>query len=234
MGQFTASIVLLLPLVAFVSCGEYDFTVEVPAGKFQCFFQPVDLTKHKTLEVDYQVIDGGDLNINFMILHGANILKQDQLKVDGSHRIELNQPGDYQVCFDNSFSYQSRKVVFFEIFLFDAHGNLDETDLSAMARTDADLSSKMNELGVTIDEFHRRANGIKNNLNKVEYHQALLRAHEARDRAVMSANFDRVTFWSVVHTLVMVGVAGVQVFLIRSLFEENSKVGKVLRKGKFD
>uniref|UniRef100_A0A8R1I7Q7 GOLD domain-containing protein n=1 Tax=Caenorhabditis japonica TaxID=281687 RepID=A0A8R1I7Q7_CAEJA len=101
-----------------------------------------------------KVIDGGDLNINFMILHGANILKQDQLKVDGSHRIELNQPGDYQVCFDNSFSYQSRKVVFFEIFLFDANGNLDETDLSAMARTDADLSAKMNELGVTIDEFH--------------------------------------------------------------------------------
>lgn len=68
----------------------------------------------------------------------------------------------------------------------------------------------------------------------MEYHQALLRAHEARDRAVMSANFDRVTFWSVVHTLVMVGVAGVQVFMIRSLFEENSKIGKVLRKGKFD
>uniref|UniRef100_A0A8R1J0M6 GOLD domain-containing protein n=1 Tax=Caenorhabditis japonica TaxID=281687 RepID=A0A8R1J0M6_CAEJA len=80
----------------------------------------------------------------------------------------------------------------------------------------------------------RRANGIKNNLNKVEYHQALLRAHEARDRAVMGANFDRVTFWSVTHTLVMIGVAGVQVFMIRSLFEDNSKIGKVLRKGKFD
>uniref|UniRef100_A0A8R1IBZ1 GOLD domain-containing protein n=1 Tax=Caenorhabditis japonica TaxID=281687 RepID=A0A8R1IBZ1_CAEJA len=74
----------------------------------------------------------------------------------------------------------------------------------------------------------------KNNLNKVEYHQALLRAHEARDRAVMGANFDRVTFWSVTHTLVMIGVAGVQVFMIRSLFEDNSKIGKVLRKGKFD
>lgn len=89
-----------------------------------------------------------------MILHGANILKQDQLKVDGSHRIDLDQPGDYQVCFDNSFSYQTRKVVFFEIFLFDANGNLDEADLSAMAQTDADLSAKMNELGVTIDDFH--------------------------------------------------------------------------------
>uniref|UniRef100_A0A8R1IWT2 GOLD domain-containing protein n=1 Tax=Caenorhabditis japonica TaxID=281687 RepID=A0A8R1IWT2_CAEJA len=109
MGQFTLLIAALLASTTLIQCGEYDFTVEVPPGKFQCFFQPVDLAKHKTLEVDYQVIDGGDLNINFMILHGANILKQDQLKVDGSHRIELNQPGDYQVCFDNSFSYQFEK-----------------------------------------------------------------------------------------------------------------------------
>ncbi|CAI5447425.1 unnamed protein product [Caenorhabditis angaria] len=227
-------VVLLLLALGFVHGGEFDFTVEVPAGKFECFFQSVDIAKHKTLEVDYQVIDGGDLNINFMLIHGANVLQQDQLKTDGSHRIDLTEGGDYQVCFDNSFSYQTRKVVFFEIFLFDANGNLDESDLSSLARQDAELSIRMNDLGVTIDEFHRRANGIKNNLNKVEYHQALLRAHEARDRAIMSANFDRVTFWSLLHTLVLLGVAAIQVFMIRQLFEENSKIGRVLRKGKFD
>lgn len=56
MGQFTSVTALFLLLVVSINCGEYDFTVEVPAGKFQCFFQPVDLTKHKTLEVDYQVL----------------------------------------------------------------------------------------------------------------------------------------------------------------------------------
>ncbi|CAB3409351.1 unnamed protein product [Caenorhabditis bovis] len=234
MGMISVAFLLLSLIFCSSHAGEYDFTVEVAAGKFQCFFQPVDLAKHKTIEVDYQVIDGGDLNINFMILHGANILVQDQLKTDGSHRLELNQPGDYQVCFDNSFSYQTRKVVFFEIFLFDANGNLDEHDLSAMAKTDSELQQRMNALGVTIEDFHKRAYAIKNNLNKVEYHQALLRAHEARDRAIMSANYDRVTFWSLMHTLVMLGVAAIQVYMIRSLFEENSKIGKVLRKGKFD
>ncbi|CAD6197524.1 unnamed protein product [Caenorhabditis auriculariae] len=78
------------------------------------------------------------------------------------------------------------------------------------------------------------ANRVKNHLNKIEYHQALMRAYEARDRAIMGANFDRVTFWSTVHTLVLIGIGGLQVYMIRCLFEEDSKVGKVLRKGKFD
>ncbi|CAD6197523.1 unnamed protein product [Caenorhabditis auriculariae] len=147
------TVIIPLLIVALVKCGEFDFTVEVPAGKFQCFFQPVDISKHKMLEVAYQVIDGGDLNINFMLLHGGSVIKQDAMKTDGGHRIELNQAGDYQVCFDNTFSYQTRKVVFFEIFLFDANGNVDENDLSAMAKTDLDLQRRMNELGITIGDF---------------------------------------------------------------------------------
>ncbi|XGW30888.1 hypothetical protein V3C99_009673 [Haemonchus contortus] len=225
--------VLLALLLASSATGvEHDFTVEVPPGKFQCYFQPVDTTKHKFLEVDYQVVDGGDLNINFMIILGADVLIQDSMKVDGSHRLDLQRSGDYQFCFDNSFSFQARKVVFFEVFLLNDLGQLDEMDYIKAARKDEDLERRMADLGVTIEGFRTSANHIKSLLNKIEYHQALLRAHEARDRAVMGANLDRVTFWSCTHTLVMMGVGALQVFLIRSLFEDNSKVGRLLRKGK--
>lgn len=44
-----------------------------------------------------------------------------------------NRAGDYQLCFDNSFSYQHRKIVFFEIFLYDKDGNLDELEYGKMA-----------------------------------------------------------------------------------------------------
>lgn len=47
---------ILLPvLFSNVESGEYDLTIEVAPGKYQCFFQPVT-EKHKTLEIDYQVI----------------------------------------------------------------------------------------------------------------------------------------------------------------------------------
>ncbi|KAK6747962.1 hypothetical protein RB195_000895 [Necator americanus] len=223
---------LLLFLVALAAAAEMDFTVEIPPGKFQCYYQPVDVTKHKTIEVDYQVVDGGDLNINFMLLMGANVLLQENMKTDGSHRLDLQSSGDYQVCFDNSFSFQSRKVVFFEIFLMNEKGETDDHDFAGIALKDGDLEKKMEEFGVTIAGFHSSANRIKSQLNKIEYHQALLRAHEARDRAVMVANLNRVTFWSCTHTLLLIGVGALQVFMIRSLFEDDSKLGRLLRKGK--
>jgi len=208
-------------------------TVEVPSGKFQCFFHSVDNPNHKTMEIDYQVIDGGDLDINFMLILGAEVLVQDARQASATHKVELKSLGEYQLCFDNSFSYQARKVVFFEIFMLDAQGNIDASQDPAqmVARTDdLDLRRRMEAVGITIAEFHNSADRIRNTLNRIEYNQAVLRAYEARDKAVMTTNFDRVSFWSLINSIVLIGVGAVQVYMIRCLFEENSKVGRLLRR----
>jgi len=227
---FLSIVVVLCALSLVVEGSEFDFTVEVAAGKFQCYLQAVENEKFKTMEIDYQVIDGGDLNVNFMVLLGGDIIAQDKMKTDGSHRLEIKTLGDYQICFDNTFSYQARKVVFFEIFLYDANGNLDDLDVAKMANQDLTLNAQMEAFGVTIGEFHSTSNRIKGSLNKIEYYQALMRAWEARDRAIMTANLDRVTFWSLLNGAVLLGVGLIQVFMIRSLFEDKSKVGRMLRR----
>ncbi|KAI3420956.1 hypothetical protein GPALN_014583 [Globodera pallida] len=225
------SLILLLSS-SLVAGGEYDLTAEIPPGKLQCFFQPV-LEKHKILEVYYQVIDGGDLNINFMLILDANVLKQDQMKTDGDHKVDITRPGDYQLCFDNSFSYQARKVVFFEIYLYDANGNLEEEDVTKFASksTDPAMQEMLKQVGMTVQQFQDSFTRIKSRLDRVEYFQGQFRAGEARDRAVVGANNDRVQFWSLVNTTVMLIVGAVQVWTIRSLFEENSKLGRMIRGG---
>jgi len=45
----------------------------------------------------------------------------------------------------------------------------------------------------------------------------------------MEHSFDRVNLFSTLNVFVMLVVAGVQVFMIRSLFEDRSKVGRLLR-----
>uniref|UniRef100_A0A914X5Q0 GOLD domain-containing protein n=1 Tax=Plectus sambesii TaxID=2011161 RepID=A0A914X5Q0_9BILA len=230
LGPNVLRCIALLFTLSLVNASEFDFTVEVAAGKFQCYFQNIENEKFKTLEIDYQVIDGGDLNVNFMLLFGGDILAQDKMKTDGSHRVEIKTLGDYQICFDNTFSYQTRKVVFFEIFLFDKDGNLDDLDVAKLANQDSTLNAQMEAFGVTIGEFHSTSNRIKGSLNKMEYYQALMRAWEARDRAIMSANLDRVTFWSFFNGAVLLGVGLVQVYMIRSLFEDQSKIGRMLRR----
>lgn len=144
--------------------------------------------------------------------------------------MELKQSGDYQFCFDNTFSYQSRKVVYFEVFLTDAEGNIEDYDIGKYAQNDPKFAEKIQELGITLETFAGATNKIKGNLNKVEYYQSNLRSYENRDKAIMNANHQRVTFWSALNTIVMFLVAVVQVFTIRSLFEEHSKLGRALRK----
>lgn len=222
-------LLLLLLVIQPISGSEFDFTVEIPAGKFQCYFQEVHDVRTATLEVDYQVVDGGDLDINLMILFGATILAQDKQKTDGSHRVAIENRGDYQICFDNTFSYQARKVVFFEIYLFDKDGNLDDIDVGKLAPQDEETKKRIEAMGIAVNEFHSSSNRIKASMNKIEYYQALVRAWEARDRAIMNANLSRVTFWSFVNGGVLLLVGAVQVFMIRSLFEEESKVGRMLR-----
>lgn len=170
--------------------------------------------------------------MNFMLILNANVLKQDQMKTDGDHKIELTQAGDYQLCFDNSFSYQTRKVVFFELYLYDAEGNLEEEDITKFSnkKLDPQLQEKMKELGMTIQQFHESFNKIKTQLNKIEYYQTLFRATEAKDRAILGANHDRVQFWSILNAVVMLAVGMVQVWTVRSLFEENSKFGRMIRR----
>jgi len=64
---------LLLPFASAAVFDEMeaDYTVVVPAGVQHCYFQP--MTKGTVFEIEYQVLEGGDLDINFSLgLHRVN------------------------------------------------------------------------------------------------------------------------------------------------------------------
>lgn len=67
-------------------------------------------------------------------------------------------------------------------------------------------------------------NNVKSRLAKSVQIQTLLRAFEARDRNIQESNYDRVNFWSTVNLFVMMLVSAVQVYLVRSLFEDKRKI----------
>lgn len=67
-------------------------------------------------------------------------------------------------------------------------------------------------------------NSVKARLGKSVQIQTVLRAFEARDRNLQESNFDRVNFWSVINLIVMVLISAVQVYLVRSLFEDKRKI----------
>ncbi|KAF0294483.1 Transmembrane emp24 domain-containing protein 5 [Amphibalanus amphitrite] len=107
---------LLLLICSSVSCGPTELTIEVGAGKTECFFASAKIGEY--IDIEYQVIDGGqgDIDINFH-LHsptGRQIVS-DYKKSDNAHRRAADEEGDYKACWDNSISRFNNKLVFFEV-----------------------------------------------------------------------------------------------------------------------
>lgn len=199
---------------AFSQSMDSDFTFTLPAGRKECFFQT--MKPQASLEIEYQVLDGAGLDVDFYIASpSGEILYNDYRKSDGVHTVETEE-GDYMFCFDNTFSAVSEKIIFFELILDNMDADEDPDDWKEYVHGTDMLDMKLEDIMDTI-------NNVKARLSKSVHIQTVLKAFEARDRNLQESNFDRVNFWSVTNLVVMLVVSAIQVFLVRSLFEDKRK-----------
>lgn len=196
-----------------------------------------------SFELEYQVIDGGDLDVTFqMIDPKGKILATDIRKEDGLHTVEEPIEGSYQFCFDNGFSRMTDKVVFFEIFSDDFDYDYPDYDPE---NPDASWKPKKDEgmLEDRVKEIQGKLQRMKLNMAKTSqiqnlqtvfelvvkavfivffltfvFKHVLFRAFEAKDRNLIEANRNKVDSWSLIHLTVMAGTAFLQVYLLRSMF----------------
>ncbi|XP_032458902.1 transmembrane emp24 domain-containing protein 5 isoform X2 [Phocoena sinus] len=163
------------------------------------------------------VLDGAGLDIDFHLASPkGRTLVFEQRKSDGVHTIET-EGGDYMFCFDNTFSTISEKVIFFELILDNMGEQEQEQEDWKKYITGTDM------LDMKLEDILESINSIKSRLSKSGHIQTLLRAFEARDRNIQESNFDRVNFWSMVNLVVMVVVSAIQVYMLKSLFEDKRK-----------
>ncbi|XP_071751696.1 transmembrane emp24 domain-containing protein 5 [Centroberyx gerrardi] len=203
-------------LAAFSQSLDSDFTFTLPAGRKECFYQT--MKKDASLEIEYQVLDGAGLDVDFHISSpSGHVLFSDYRKSDGVHTVET-EDGDYMFCFDNTFSAVSEKIIFFELILDNMDSEAEEPeDWKEYVHGTDMLDMKLEDIMDTI-------NSVKARLGKSVQIQTVLRAFEARDRNLQESNFDRVNMWSFTNLIVMVLVSAVQVYLVRSLFDDKKKV----------
>lgn len=219
---------LLLLLVVFgwcassVSCfgqnTDVELTFLLPAGRSECFFQTA--IKNGTMEVEYQVIAGAGMDVDFTILTPDGIRTvMEARRSDGVHMVEPTVEGDYQICFDNSFSRFSEKMVFFEIIIEGQGGDVGGDDeWAGLDEPDGSLLEyKLEDIRESMDSLHRK-------LERSRQIQTVLRAFEARDRNLLEDNLWRVSFWSSATVLVMLCVALTQVYTVRKLFDDKRRI----------
>lgn len=220
-GLFVLAVVLGSCLGSVWSFGpsqDSEFTFLLPAGTSECFFQTA--MKNGTMEVEYQVIAGAGMDVDFTILspQGFQLIAESR-RSDGVHMVESTEEGDYQICFDNSFSRFSEKMVFFEVIIEGQGGDVGGDDeWAGLEEPEGSLLEyKLEDIRESMDSVHRR-------LERSRQMQTVLRAFETRDRNLLEDNLWRVSFWSCASVLVMLGVALTQVYTVRKLFDDKRKV----------
>uniref|UniRef100_A0AAG5D3K2 GOLD domain-containing protein n=1 Tax=Anopheles atroparvus TaxID=41427 RepID=A0AAG5D3K2_ANOAO len=224
----TVFLLLSQQLLSPVAALQKEMTISVGPGKVDCFYEVAKAGQ--TIDIEYQVIDGGhgDLDISFELAEvtGRTIFA-DYKKSDNIHRFPVPYDGEYKFCFDNGFSRANSKTVFFEIII-EREGEQDEAGWA-----DIDLLE-----GLTPEEFYEMKvqdmedaiKRVRNHLTKARQLQDVLRSHEARDRNVAEENYFKVNVWSFFQILVMIAVGFLQVFMVKSLFDVDSRAYKLLTK----
>lgn len=73
------------------------------------------------------------------------------------HRIAV-EVGDYELCFDNSFSYQASKTVYFDVFLEDKDGSVDDLQYRDLAYRFEDAHASLEDFRVNYHFLMRKSN----------------------------------------------------------------------------
>lgn len=211
-----------------VFCYEGELTVIIEAGKTDCFYQFAKTDD--TIDIEYQVIDGGhgDLDINFQLIESnGRILLSDYKKSENVHRIKIENDGNYRFCFDNSFSTFNKKTVFFEITI-ENDNNLN--NIGNDNDRDSYEFSPEEIYEIKIQDIMDYITRIHNLLTKSRQLQDIIKSHEARDRNIVEENFFKVNTWSIFQICFMIIIGGLQVYMVRSIFETNCKVNTIFKK----
>ncbi|XP_019718233.1 transmembrane emp24 domain-containing protein 1-like [Hippocampus comes] len=186
-----------------------EFTYLLPAGSRECFFQSVE--KDSRLEFEYQVIGQPNLDVGFVMISPSGDREiDDKRKSHAIHKLERTHQGDYQMCFDNTFSKVKAKTLFFTLLISSANGTAGD-----------ERKASNDTLEVKLQDFKSRLDALHMLIQRGRVIQLMLRTFDTRDQQRQDNNLWRVSFWSFFSMVLVLVVAVSQVRVLESLFPES-------------
>ncbi|VDP17316.1 unnamed protein product [Soboliphyme baturini] len=188
-----------IALVGFLDAIELTF--ELPDNENQCFHE--DIQKGTESTVEYQVVTGGQNDVD-MQLHspsGVNLYKGIRKQYD-SFTWTADVTGGYKVCFSNEFSTFTHKVVYMDWTVGKEKQVVPRPeDLRAMTLLES-----------TTNEIHEK-------LKQIDDYQTHHRLREATGRRRAEDLNERVLWWSIGQSVVLliIGIGQVKLMSIISL-----------------
>ncbi|PBP17282.1 hypothetical protein BUE80_DR011993 [Diplocarpon rosae] len=180
-------------------------TYKVGASEKACFFSFVE-QKGAKLAFYFAVQSGGAFDIDYQVLGPFhNVIMEGEKERQGDFVFTATADGEYSFCFSSKLSSHADKVVDFEI----AVENEKRASIPAKQGTSPEQTSALEE-----SIFK-----LSGELSKIARSQKYFRTRENRNFSTVRSTERRIFNFSIIESLMMVVMAGLQVFIVRFFFQ---------------
>ncbi|OJJ48936.1 hypothetical protein ASPZODRAFT_129270 [Penicilliopsis zonata CBS 506.65] len=198
---------LLIGLLAtFVSSvAATALTYKLEANEKACFYTNVE-QKNTKVAFYFAVQSGGSFDVDYAVLApGDKIVLDGKKERQGDFVFTAQSTGEYKFCFDNEMSTFAEKMVDFEI--------------SVENEQRAQLPSKQGASPEQATALEESIYKISAQLSTISRNQKYFRTRENRNFSTVRSTERRIFNFSVIEGLMMVSMAGLQVFIVRFFFQ---------------
>lgn len=192
---------LLMLITCWVSSLATEMEIELPDNAVQCFYEHIESGQRCFLE--FQVTRGGNFDVDVVLYApGDQIIYQKQRKQYDSIDFTTTVTGEHYFCFSNEFSSFTHKVIYFDFATGSEDPITDEIGKTHKAFT---------QLEVSVMKIHEA-------LTLIHDYQTHHRLRESKGKDTAEYLNERVQYWSLGESMLLVLVGLCQVFILRRFF----------------
>ncbi|OJD33414.1 endosomal cargo receptor [Diplodia corticola] len=199
---------LLSSLVAFFATAGSStaLTYKLAANEKSCFFAHVN-QKSAKVAFYFAVQSGGSFDIDYEVVGPNEYSVMDGTKErQGDFVFTANNPGEYRFCFNNEMSTFAEKIIDFEIAVENEEAR-------------AKLPSKQGTSPEQTSVLEESILKLSSQLSTINRNQKYFRTRENRNFSTVRSTERRIFNFSIIEGVMMVTMAGLQVFIVRFFFQ---------------
>jgi hypothetical protein len=180
-------------------------TYRLNANEKACFFNNVENAGAK-VAFYFAVQSGGSFDVDYTVVGPNDRLILDGFKErQGDFVFTANDPGEYRFCFNNEMSTFAEKMVDFEIAV--------ENEVRAQ------IPSKQGANPEQTTVLEESLLKVSAQLSTINRNQKYFRTRENRNFSTVRSTEKRIFNFSIIEGVMMVTMAGLQVFIVRFFFQ---------------
>ncbi|EPY49768.1 COPII-coated vesicle component Emp24 [Schizosaccharomyces cryophilus OY26] len=163
----------------------------------ECFYET--LRTNDKMSVTFQTNLGGDQLVSLSVYNPLNqLMQKEEPSSMSQYSFTVKNPGKYTYCFENdAFDNEAKEV------LFNVHGIIYVSD--------EDLEANNPLIG--------KVRKLQDTISQVKFEQEYILARERVHRNTAESTNDRVKWWSILQTVILLSVCGFQIIYLKRLFE---------------